>query len=461
MPDSKKIRSINPASGELIREFNMMSDADLEERVKLAERAYTDFKNTSIQQRCQWMKRVSELLIQNAEKYGNVITMETGKPINQGISEPKKCAKWPKYYAEHAEELLRDTPVETTVGQCIKVRESLGILLQIAPFNYPFLQCLRFLSACVVAGNVALIRHSHSTTMSAMLIGELFKEAGFPEGVVQILLITKDQVSTLIGDRRIRGVTITGSVSAGRAIAKQAGEHLKKHVMELGGSDAYIICDDVDMNEVIQQCVKGRITNNGQSCTSAKRFIVHEKIYDEFCNKLVERFKQIKMGDPMDPKNELGPLSREDLRDVAHGSVKRAVQDGAKLLLGGKIPDGNGFYYPATILADVTRDNAAYREEIFAPVAAIMKASDDKEAIELANSSQFGLGGGVFCRDAARADMLARKIEAGLVFVNDIVTSSPEFPFGGVKDSGYGKESGPEGLYEWVNTVSLVTKGKN
>jgi len=367
---------------------------------------------------------------------------------------------WCKWYARNAERIMKEKVVHSAAGKTsLIIHEPMGILLQIAPFNYPFLQVFRFLSACIMGGNVALIRHGHSVTLSALLIQDIFKESGFPEGIVQILLASKEQVSKLIADPRIKGVTITGSVEAGKSIAKQAGEHLKKHVMELGGSDAYIICEDVDLDAIIPICSKGRIVNSGQSCTSAKRFIVMEEIYDDFCRKLIQEMKKIKVGDPMNKETDMGPLSRKDLRDSVHESVTKSIADGAKLLLGGLIPeDVDGFYYPATILSDITMDNTAYKEEIFGPVAAVMKAKNDADAIELCNRSSFGLGGGVFTKDEERGKKIAKEMQVGLVFVNGIVTSNPQYPFGGVKDSGYGKECGEEGLLEWVNTKSLIIK---
>jgi succinate-semialdehyde dehydrogenase/glutarate-semialdehyde dehydrogenase len=450
------IKAYNPATEELIKEFQIIGDAELEEKVRLAERTFHEFRKTSVHQRSKWMENVNKLLVQNAAKYGETITKETGKTLKQGKSEPEKCAKWAKWYAENAADLLKDKTVNTDSGKTCVVYEPLGILLQIAPFNYPFLQSIRFLTACLMAGNVALIRPSHSTILSGLLLESVFKEAGFPEGAVQILIVSKEQVSKLISDVRIKGVTITGSVKAGKAVAKQAGDNLKKHVMELGGSDAYIICEDADLNQVVPKCVKGRLVNNGQSCTSAKRFIVNEKIYDEFCDKLVDHMKKIKMGDPMQADTQLGPLARSDLRDSVHKSVQQSVKEGAKLILGGTIPDMKGYYYPATVLKDVTPDNIACKDEIFGPVATVIKARNDDHAIELCNMSRFGLGGGVFSKNVAKAESIARKMEVGLAFVNQIVTSSPEYPFGGTKDSGYGKECGPEGFYEWVNIKSLV-----
>jgi len=455
----EKLQSINPATGELIKEFDIISDDELERKVQLAENTFHQFRNTSFQERSKWMKKVAELLEKNAEKYGKTLAQEIGKTISQAISEPKKCAKWANYFAENSEEFLADKRVSTESGKkTIICYEPMGVLFQIAPFNFPFLQVLRFVTPAVMAGNCCLIRHSHTATLSALLIEDLFREAGFPEGVLQVLLINKDQANKLIADSRIRGITVTGSVNAGKAIAKEAGRHLKKNVMELGGSDGYIICDDVDMDKVVPECVQGRIVNNGQSCTSAKRFIVVENRYQEFCEKFTKKMKEVKMGDPMKDEMELGPLSRKDLRDQVHEAVEKAVKEGAKLLCGGYIPEGPGFYYPPTVLADVPPNSTAFDEEIFGPVASLMKVKDIPEAIELVNKSHFGLGGGVFTPDENKGEEIGRKLDVGLVAVNRIVTSSPEYPFGGTKDSGYGRESGREGIMEWVRIKSLIVK---
>jgi len=455
--EQRKLQSVNPHTGELIKEFDFISDEELERKLDLAANTFKTFRDTSFEQRTQWMNRVAELLEENAEKYGEIITKEMGRVYKQSKEETPKCSKWAKWYGKHAVDILKDVHLKTDSGKkTLIVYEPLGVLYQIAPFNYPFLQCLRFLTACVMAGNVAVIKHSHNTTMSALCIEELFKKAGLPEGVCQILLIEKKQSDRIITDRRIKGVTITGGVEAGRKVAKQSGEAITKHVLELGGSDAYIICDDADMDKAVQEAVKGRIVNNGESCTAAKRFVVVESRYQKFCDELTKKFKDLKMGDPMNEENDLGPLASKDLRDKVHEGVEKAVKEGAKLLCGGYIPGDKGFYYPPTVLSDVTPENPAFKEEIFGPVASIIRAKDEDDAIYLVNISNFGLGGGVFTKDEEKGERIARRLEVGLAFVNKIVTSSPEYPFGGTKDSGYGRECGEAGIKEWVNHKSLV-----
>jgi len=307
-----------------------------------------------------------------------------------------------------------------------------------------------------MAGNTILIRHGHSVTMSALAIEETFKEAGFPDGVCQIVLITKEQVSKCIADFRTKGVTVTGSVGAGRAIAKQSGEHIKKTVMELGGCDPYIICNDADLDFAVKMSVWGRVGNNGECCAAMKRALVVDKLYNEFCEKITKEMQSIKVGNPMEEDTYLGPLARSDLRDQVHKGVQEALKGGAKLLCGGKMPEGKGFYYPPTVLADVTEDNFAFKEEIFGPVLAIVKIKDEEEGVRMANNNQFGLGGGFFTKDVDKAIKLGKKLECGMVYINRTATTQPEYPFGGMKNSGYGRECGEPGIKEWVNYKSYV-----
>jgi succinate-semialdehyde dehydrogenase/glutarate-semialdehyde dehydrogenase len=382
-----------------------------------------------------------------------------GKTLDQAVYEAKVCAKFAWWYADNAPKILADKPVDPTdLGKkAMKIYQPFGVLFQIAPFNYPLWQCFRFLTAAVSAGNVGLIRPSHATTMSGYHVEEAFKEAGFPEGTVQVVLVSKDQSSKLIADPRIMGVTITGSTNAGKAIAKQAAENLKRHVMELGGSDPYIIREDVDIDQIMAECIRGRIGNCGQCCVAAKRFIVNQKIYNSFVDKYVSHMKKLKFGDPMDKEVNLGPLARFDLRDTIHDQVERAKKEGARVLCGGEIPkDLKGAFYPPTVLVDVDTNNPAWKEEIFGPVAVIVKAKDDKEAIALANDTIYGLGGGVFTKDLNKADEIVRQLQSGMTFFNRCAIFGPQIPFGGVKAAGYGKECGEEGLLEWVNIKSVV-----
>jgi succinate-semialdehyde dehydrogenase/glutarate-semialdehyde dehydrogenase len=329
----KKLQSINPHTGEVIQEFVYLSDEELEKKMQLAERAFEKYRDTSFEQRAQWMNNAADLLEQNGSKFGELVTKEMGRVYKQAKEEAPKCAKWARWYAKNAAGILKEVSLKTNSGKkTLVIYEPMGVLFQIAPFNYPYLQCLRFLTAALMAGNVAVIKHSHNTTLAALSIEKLFRDAGFPEGVCQILLIGKEQSDKLINDSRIKGVAITGSVEAGRKVAKQAGNALKKQVMELGGSDAYIICQDADMELAVKEAVKGRLVNNGQSCTAAKRFIVVESKYQNFCDQLVKKFKEVKMGDPMNEENELGPLARKDLRDKVHEAVEKSVKAGAKLL---------------------------------------------------------------------------------------------------------------------------------
>jgi succinate-semialdehyde dehydrogenase/glutarate-semialdehyde dehydrogenase len=459
MPQAK-ITSVNPTTGEVLQEFQPLSDQQLEQKFQKAQQAFEQLKNASLEQRSQWMSNLGDVLNRNAEKYGRTVTLEMGKTISQAVYEAQVSAKFAKWYADNGKNLLEDKTVDSLnlTSKVMKVHEPYGILYQIAPFNYPLWQCYRFLTASVMAGNVALIKHSHITNMTGMNVEQSFREAGFPEGTVQLVIVTKDQSNKIIADPRIMGVTITGSTSSGKAIAKLAAENLKKQVMELGGCDPYIIRDDVDLDEIMPECVRGRVSNCGQCCVASKRYLVMESIYDEFVQKYVEQMKKVKVGNPLDKDVDMGPMARTDLRDTVHKQVEQAVQEGAKLLLGGKIPEQKGNFYPPTVLADVTPDNLACRDEIFGPVAAIMKVRDEKEAVEIANKSKFGLGGGVFSKDVNKAIEIAKKIQAGMTFINRTAVFGPQIPFGGLKDSGYGKECGEEGLFEWVNIKSVVVK---
>jgi len=458
MPQDK-VKSINPATGEVIKEFETISDQQLEEKIQKAQRAFEEVKNASLHQRAQWMSNLADVLERNAEKYGRTVTLEMGKTLNQAVYEAQVSAKFARWYAENGPQLLKDKKLDSlgVASQVLKVYEPFGILFQIAPFNYPLWQCYRFLTAAVMGGNVALIKHSHATTLTGFNVEESFKEAGFPEGTVQLVIISKDQSNNLIEDERIQGITITGSTESGKAIAKLAASNLKKQVMELGGCDPYIIRDDVNLDEIMPECVRGRVSNCGQCCVASKRYLVMEGIYDKFVEKYVERMKNVKVGDPFDKNTDMGPMARTDLRDTVAKQVDQAVKEGAKLLLGGKVPSSKGNFYPPTVLTCFP-DNLACRDEIFGPVAAIIKVHDEKEAIEIANNSRFGLGGGVFSKDVNKGIELAKKIRTGMTFINRTAIFGPQFPFGGLKDSGYGKECGEEGLMEWVNIKSVVVK---
>jgi succinate-semialdehyde dehydrogenase/glutarate-semialdehyde dehydrogenase len=453
-----KLQSFNPTTGELLKEWDFISDQELEQKVKKAEKGLDAMENASFAQRASWMLKAAEIIDRNRQKYAETITKEMGKPIEQANYEMKMCSDWCRYYADNAEQILKDQPVKSDIGKnCFISYERLGVLFQVAPFNFPFHQVIRFLAPALMAGNACLFRHSHSVSMCAFHLQDIFNEAGFPEGAVQLLMITKDQSNRLISDPRIRGISLTGSTGAGKFVAKLAGENVKPHVMELGGSDAYIICNDADLKDAVQKCVKGRIVNNGQSCVAAKRFIAVKEVYDQFVKEFVETMKNMKMGDPMKGDTDVGPLARKDLRDTVHNSVTKAVSEGAKLLLGGQLPQGSrGFFYPPTVLVDVTPENTAFREEFFAPVASIIKADNEQHAIQLANMSRYGLGGGVFTKDENKGVKIARKFDSGMAFVNRIVDQRPQYPFGGVKDSGYGKESGEIGIKEWTRTKFIA-----
>jgi succinate-semialdehyde dehydrogenase/glutarate-semialdehyde dehydrogenase len=451
------LQSINPVNGELIKEYNYISDQELENKIDKAWSAFQAWKDTDIGKRAEMLRRYGRVIEKNMDKYANQISLEMGKTLRDARIELERCAKFAYYYADNGQKFLADVPVTTEAERAYVACEPLGVVFQVAPFNYPFLQVLRFATGAIVAGNTVLVRHAHSTTGCNLLLEESFREAGFPEGVFQALLITREQTSKVIGDLRVKGCSVTGGVGAGAAIAKQAGEHLKKTVMELGGCDAYIVCDDCDMDWTIEELAKGRCFNNGECCAATKRAIVLESKYDEFVRRMTDYFKnEVKMGDPKNPKTYLGPLARADLRDKVHQGVQEALKGGAKLMCGGKIPDGPGSYYPATVLADVNEDNYAFQEEIFGPVLAITRARDENDAIRLSNKNKFALGGGCFTKDIKKAERIGKKVESGMFYINRMAAVLPEYPFGGLKLSGCGRECGEAGLKEWVNHRSYV-----
>jgi len=391
------------------------------------------------------------------DKYAQTITLEMGKTLRDARLEMERCAKFAFYYADNGQKFLENIPIKTDAERAYIAQEPLGVVFQVAPFNYPFLQVLRFATGAIVAGNTVLVKSAHSTTGCGLLLEESFREAGFPEGIFQSVLITRDQTNRLISDVRIKGCSVTGGVGAGVAIAKLAGENVKKVVMELGGCDAYIVCDDCDMDWTVKEVTKGRCFNNAECCAATKRAIVVASKYNEFVQRITDYFKnQVKMGDPTKEDTYIGPMARGDLRNKVHEGVVQALQGGAKLMCGGKIPEGKGFYYPATVLADVNEDNYAFKEEIFGPVLAVIRANDENDAIRLANQNQFALGAGVFTKDLAKAERIGKKVESGMFYINRMAAVLPEYPFGGLKRSGCGKECGEQGMKEWVNSRPFI-----
>ncbi|WP_165732970.1 NAD-dependent succinate-semialdehyde dehydrogenase [Polaribacter sp. 20A6] len=451
----KTITTINPATEEEITTYNRISEKTTKEKVVKANEAYKSWKKTSLEERSKLMHKLADIFDNNKEKYAQLATQEMGKVIEQSRKEIEKCALICRYYADNITELLADKIVETEASKSYVTFQPLGVTLAIMPWNFPFYQVVRFAAPAVMTGNTGVLKHASNVQGCAFALEEAFSEAGFPEGVFTNLNVASDAIEAIIEDKNIVAVTLTGSEPAGRAVAKTAGENLKKTVLELGGSDAYIVLEDVDLEKATDMATFGRLQNNGQTCIAAKRFIVLEEIYDDFLKLFTKKMKAAKMGAPTDEDVYYGPLARIDLRNEIHEQVEKTVQQGGKLILGGKIPDRTGAYYPATILADLKPGMTAFDEELFGPVASVIKAKNEEEAIELANNSTFGLGSGVLTGNSKRGEKIALQLEAGNSFVNKLVTSDPRLPFGGIKNSGYGRELSSYGIREFVNTKSI------
>jgi len=449
------MKAINPATGQILREFRQHSNDQIEERLEAATASFATWRKVAFSERATKMRAAAQILRENAPQYGRLITEEMGKPIRQSVAEVEKCAWVCEYYADHAEEFLAPRPVETDASQSYVRYDPLGPVLAIMPWNFPFWQLFRFAAPALMAGNVGLLKHSANVPGCALAIGEIFLQADFPPGVMSTLLVGSEKVNDIIADPRIRAVTLTGSEAAGRSVASQAGRNLKKTVLELGGSDPFIVLADVDVAEVTARAVQGRTINTGQSCIAAKRFLVEETIADQFEAAFVEQMKQLRIGDPLNDETDIGPLAREDLCRDLHNQVQRSIAAGAKLVLGGKRLDRPGFYYAPTVLTDVKPGMAVFDEETFGPVAAVTRVRDACHAVELANQSPYGLGASIHTRDEQLAHELAANIESGFVAINGIVKSDPRLPFGGVKNSGYGRELADVGIYEFVNIKSV------
>jgi succinate-semialdehyde dehydrogenase/glutarate-semialdehyde dehydrogenase len=449
------IASVNPATGETLRTFPPLSAEALDTRLGRAAIAFRSYRETPFRERARMMTRVADLLDEEKTGFGRLMTTEMGKLLKAAVEEVAKCAWACRHYAEHAEAILADEPVETGAARSFVRSQPLGPVLAVMPWNFPFWQVFRFAAPALMAGNVALLKHASNVPQSALAIEALFQRAGFGEGVFQTLLIETGDVARVIADERVAAVTLTGSEGAGRAVAGQAGTNIKKAVLELGGSDPFIVMPSADLDAAVATAVKARTINNGQSCIAAKRFILAEAIADEFERRFVRGMSALRVGDPLDPATELGPLATPQGLATLEAQVQRSVAAGARLLLGGARLDRPGHYYPPTVLTDVPPDCPAYREELFGPVAVLLRAADASDAVRLANDTPFGLGASVWTGDAAESARFVEQIEAGLVFVNAMVASDPRLPFGGVKRSGFGRELGVHGLREFVNVKTV------
>ncbi|TMA93285.1 MAG: NAD-dependent succinate-semialdehyde dehydrogenase [Deltaproteobacteria bacterium] len=449
------IQSINPATGEVLEIFEETSTSEIDRILEAAVTTFCDWRSRPFQDRARRMREAARILRGGKEKYARTMSLEMGKPIVQGEAEVEKCAWGCEYYAEHAEAFLAHQPRKTEASRSYIRFDPLGPVLAIMPWNFPFWQVFRFAAPALMAGNTAILKHASNVPRCALQIEEIFREAGFPQGVFRAALVTAGRVPALIADPRIRAVTLTGSDSAGSKVAEQAGSEIKKTVLELGGSDPFIVLEDTELQQTAKRAAAARLINSGQSCIAAKRFIVVEKIANGFLEVLVAEMRSPRMGDPLDRGTQVGPQARHDLRASLHRQVEESIKRGAKLLLGGRIPEGPGAFYPPTVLAAVDKGMPAFDEETFGPVAAVIRAEDEADAIRLANDSKFGLGAYLWTQDLDRAERLVRQIEAGCVFVNEIVKSDPRLPFGGIKRSGYGRELSEYGIREFVNIKSV------
>jgi succinate-semialdehyde dehydrogenase / glutarate-semialdehyde dehydrogenase len=453
------IESINPSTGERIKTFPEMSLREINEIIDLNNKAHLQWKRTSFGQRGMLMKKAGEILRNRKKEFAEMMAREMGKPLAQGEAETEKCAWVCDYYAEEAEKFLSPEQVKTDASKSFVTFQPLGVVLAIMPWNFPFWQVFRFAAPALMAGNTGLLKHASNVSGCALQIEEIFKDAGFPQNVFRTLLVSSSQVAKIIEHPLVKAVTLTGSTPAGKSVAEKAGSLLKKTVLELGGSDPYIILEDADLPVAVDTCVASRLINGGQSCIAAKRFIVVEGCRKKFEELFVEKMKSKKMGDPFEAGVDLGPQARKDLRDSLHEQVQKSIQMGARPLLGAEVPDRSGAFYPPSVLTDVRRGMPAHDEELFGPVAAIICAKDEEDAIRIANDSPFGLGAAVFTRDVAHGERIAaERIEAGSCFVNAFVKSDPRLPFGGVKESGYGRELSHFGIREFVNIKTVYVK---
>jgi len=453
------IATINPASGQTLETFESLTRKQIDRKLELASTAWRAHRHTTFEQRAKWMRRAADLLESENHSLGHLMTLEMGKPIIAAVAEVAKCATVCRYYADHAARFLADKSAPAADGHARIVFQPMGVVLAIMPWNFPFWQVFRFAAPALMAGNCGLLKHSSNVPQCALAIEDVFRRAGFPEGVFQTLLIGSSDVESIIEDSRVAAVTITGSEGAGRSVAATAGRSLKKTVLELGGSDPFIVMPSANIEAAVSTAVKARMINNGQSCIAAKRFIVHRSVYDDFIEKFVAGVKAVKVGDPMHESTELGPLATSSIRDEIDDQVQKTISAGARALCGGKRTDGPGFYYEPTVLIDIPEGSPADDEELFGPVASVWSAHDIDDAIRIANSTRFGLGSSVWTSDYDEMARFVADIEAGMVFINGMVASEVTLPFGGVKNSGYGRELGNIGIREFVNikAIKLVT----
>jgi succinate-semialdehyde dehydrogenase / glutarate-semialdehyde dehydrogenase len=454
------ITSRNPATGEILRTFDALTSADIEQRLVLAERAFAAHRRSSFAERAERMRAAADLLEREKDQHGRTMTLEMGKPLAAAIAEAEKCAWVCRYYADHAERFLAAESVAVGRARSGSIHyQPIGAVLAVMPWNFPYWQVFRFIAPGLMAGNVGLLKHASNVPQCALAIEDILRRAGFAEGVFQSLLIETDAVEGIIRDERVKAVTLTGSDRAGAAVAGTAGEALKKTVLELGGSDPFIVMPSADVDRAAEVAVTARTLNNGQSCIAAKRFIVADAVYDRFVAKFVDGLRALRLGDPLDESTQIGPLATESIRDELAEQVKQTVARGGRILTGGTIPQRDGWFYEPTVIANVPEDSPAYRDELFGPVAALFRAHDIDDAIRLANDTVFGLGSCAWTTDETEQTGFVEELDAGMVFINDMVASDPRLPFGGIKRSGYGRELGRIGILEFVNVKSVMVSG--
>jgi len=449
------IASINPATGETLRTFEALTDAQIDEKIARADTAYRAYRHTSFAERAGWLEAAAEILEAEQDQFGRIMTLEMGKPIGAARAEAAKCAMGCRFYAEHGERLLADEPLDAGPGRSYIRYQPIGPVLAVMPWNFPFWQVFRFAAPALMAGNAGLLKHASNVPQCALAIEEIIRRAGFPADVFQTLPIDSGQVRRVIEDRRVKAITLTGSEPAGAQVASLAGKQLKKTVLELGGSDPFVVMPSANLERAVKTAVEARTVNNGQSCIAAKRFIVDRRIADEFERRFVAGMEALRVGDPMDESTQVGPLATPDILEGLDQQVRRSVEMGARVLTGGKRLDRPGNYYAPTVLADAPAGAPAYREELFGPVAVLFRADGIDQAVRLANDTEFGLGASVWTNDDAEQLRFIDQLEAGMVFVNGMVASDPRMPFGGVKRSGYGRELSACGIREFMNVKTV------
>ena len=449
------IATINPVTGEEVKSFEELTDDQIEQKIRLAAETFPEYRKTSFEERSRMLLRAAEILEEEAEDFARIMTTEMGKTFASAVGEANKCARGCRYYAENAEKFLAEEVLDLDVARTSIRYQPLGTILAIMPWNFPFWQVFRFAAPALMAGNVGLLKHASNVPQCALAIEDVIHRAGFPEGAFQTLLIGSSKVQAILDDPRVRAATLTGSEPAGREVASEAGSQVKKTVLELGGSDPFIVMPSADFDTTVNAAVTSRTLNNGQSCINAKRIIVHEEIAEEFERRYVEAMAALKVGDPMSEDTDMGPLATAQMLEDVDGQVRASIEAGAKVLTGGKPPEGPGNFYPPTVLSDIPEGCPAHQEEIFGPVASMFRARDVEDAVRIANDTDFGLSSSVWTNDESESERFINEIEAGMVYINRMTESTPEIPFGGIKNSGYGRELSHLGIREFVNQKTV------